>query len=89
MGQVKSETKSDRQNSASNRGTGSNRATGSNRGAERVVINLEATYNKTGNEGETSKNKPDSYRKLAAQCQKLTEENKRIQNLIDENTLLK
>jgi hypothetical protein len=76
LGQVKSTTSiSDRPNSTSNRGT------------ERVVINLE-TYNKTGNDNESFRN-TDSYRKMYAQYQKLTEENKKIQSLGDENSLLR
>lgn len=75
-GQVKSNTSiSDQQNSTSHRGT------------ERVVINLE-TYNKTGADSERFKTS-DSYRKMLVQCQKLTEESKRMQQLVEENASLK
>lgn len=75
-GQVKSNTSiSDQQNPTSHRGT------------ERVVIDLE-TYNKTGADSERVKTS-DSYRKMLAQCQKLTEENKRVQQLTEENATLK
>lgn len=75
-GQVKSNTSiSDQQNSTSHRGT------------ERVVIDLE-TYNKTGADSERFKTS-DSYRKMQIQCQKLTEENKKVQQLTGENASLK
>lgn len=52
-----------------------------------MVINLE-TYNKTGADSERFKTS-DSYRKMLVQCQKLTEENKRMQQLVEENASLK